>query len=549
MNPNALQFDVVIAGGGFAAVYCAKALGRALGSEAPRRVALIADQNFMVFQPMLAEVVGSSISPRHVVNPIRLLCRDVTVLRGRISGIDLKKRAISVNAGDFTGTVSIGFEHLVLALGGVVDLSRVPGMAEHAFLLKNVGDALKLRAAIIDRFEEANLESDPAVLARLLTFVVVGGGYSGVEVAGQIRDLGDEIFQFYPRLPREAFRVVLIHAGAHLLPEISESLGRYCEENLRSRGVELVLGEQVSAMTSSKVCFGNRTIETHTVVSTVGNAPHPMLAELCRLNSFECAKGRIITDSMLRVVGHERLWAAGDCAAVPMPERTPNSPTEQKRFCPPTAQFAVREGRVLGENLARVLTRRGEPKAFDFTGLGEAAAIGHHAAVAEIMGLKFSGFIAWWMWRTLYLAKLPGLERKLRVMIDWTLDLFFPRDVTLFQSKPTQVLSEMNLQPGDELFRSGEPAFSFYIVKSGRIDLTQPDGTLVRSVSAGGHFGERALLNDRMWRYSAVAAEQTVLVALSATVFDTITRADKSLRQFMVDTMAKAATPDATPGS
>ncbi len=534
MNSDSLQFDVVILGGGFSGVFAARALGKKLGESGKKRVALVADQNFMVFQPLLAEVVGSSISPRHVVNPIRLLCPNVTVLRGGISSIDLKGRKVMVNAGDYTGQVSIGFEHLVLGLGGIVDLSRVPGMPEHAFLLKNVGDALKLRAAIIDRFEEANLETDMERVKRLLTFVVVGGGYSGVEVAGQIDDLAEAILRFYPRLSHDHFKTVLIHSGPHLLPEISESLGRYCEENLRSREIEVVLGARVSGMTARKVCTADRTIETHTVVSTVGNAPNPLIEELCKVNEIECEKGRILVGTTLRLGSHPEVWAAGDCAAVPMAPKGAASATSERKFCPPTAQFAVRQGTLLGENIARVLTRDEAPKPFTFTGLGELAAIGHHAAVAEIMGMKFSGFFAWWMWRTIYLSKLPGLERKLRVMIDWTLDLFFPRDITLFQSRPTQVVKEMHLHAGDKLFDAGDPAFSFYIVKSGRIDLQDAEGKATRSVLPGDHFGERALLNDRVWQLTAVAAEPTVLLALGASVFDTITRADKSIRDFLL---------------
>src|SRR4051812_33074209 len=187
-NLPVLQYDVLIAGGGFAGLYCARALSRDLGVTARQRVVIVAEENFMVFQPMLAEVAGSALAPRHVVNPIRRLCPEITVLRGCISVIDLTARKLTVQAGDFTGPPEISFRHLVLTLGGIVDLSRVPGMPEHALLMKNVGDALKLRGAIIDRFEEANVETDPECQRRLLTFVVVGGGYSGVETAGQLLD-------------------------------------------------------------------------------------------------------------------------------------------------------------------------------------------------------------------------------------------------------------------------------------------------------------------------------------------------------------------------
>lgn len=527
----------MIAGGGFAGVYCARALAKEFGEAARGHVALIADQNFMTFQPMLAEVVGSALSPRHVVNPIRRLCRHVTVLRGGISAADLDARQVTLQAGEFTCEMRIGFEHLVLALGSVVDLSRVPGMAEHAYLLKNVGDALRLRGAIIDRFEEANLQSNIAAQRCLLTFVVVGGGYSGVETAGQIMDLAKEMLEAYPRISAEPLRVVLVHSGSHLLPDISESLGDYCARNLEERGVEIILNGRVSAVTASRVRLTDgREIKSNTVVCTVGNSSHPLISGLCQRGQIECHKGRVIVDSTLRVRGHERLWAIGDCAAVPMggDQRDPNvppvdgrlSPYDLHKFCPPTAQFAVREGQLLGENLASVLRNSAASlKPFTFTGLGELAAIGHRAAVAQVLGLKFSGFFAWWLWRTVYLMKLPGLDRKLSVVIEWTLDLFFPRDIALFQPKPTQMLQEMNLDKGDEIFEAGEPARSLYVVKSGRIELLDETGKVLRTLVAGDQLGKQTLLSNKIWQFKAVAAEATRLVAVSAKVFETVASA------------------------
>lgn len=535
---NTLKFDVVIAGGGFAGVYCARELAKEFGEATPQHVALISDQNFMTFQPMLAEVVGSTISPRHVVNPIRRLC-NVTVLRGNIASADLEARQVTLQAGEFTPEMHIGFEHLVLAMGGVVDLTRVPGMSEHAYLLKNVGDALRLRGAIIDRFEEANLQNDNTARRQLLTFVVVGGGYSGVEVAGQILDLAKEMLRFYPRIPDEVLRVVLVHSGPHLLPEISESLGHYCEADLRSRGVEVILNSRVSAVTASLArLLDGRVFESHTVVCTIGNAPHPLLLDLCKQEQIECEKGRIITESTLRVPKHDRLWAIGDCAAVPMGVPEPAKPSTHvategrlspfapRKYCPPTAQFAVRESTLLGQNIASALRNHASPlQPFTFTGLGELAAIGHHSAVAEILGMKFSGFFAWWLWRTVYLMKLPGIERKLRVMIDWTLDLFFPRDIALFQPKPTQLLQEIHLEKGDELFEAGEPARSLYVVKSGRIELLDGNGKVLRTLSAGDQIGKQTLLAKMCWPFDAIAAESTTLVAVSGKVFETVANA------------------------
>jgi NADH dehydrogenase len=210
----------------------------------------------------------------------------------------------------------------------------------------------------------------------------------------------------------------------------------------------------------------------------------------------------------------------------------PGSPFAPQKYCPPTAQFAYRQGICLGKNLAVILKgASAPPHPFTFTGLGELASIGHQSAVADIMGHRFSGLIAWFMWRTIYLMKLPGLDRKVRVVIDWTLDLFFPRDITLLRSRPSEVIQEMHMEKGDAVFHAGEPALSFYVVKKGRIELNDGDGP-VMSIGPGEHFGERALLHDRKWRFNAIAAEPTTLVALEAKIFQAISSASASLHEF-----------------
>ena len=242
----------------------------------------------------------------------------------------------------------------------------------------------------------------------------------------------------------------------------------------------------------------------------------------------------MVTDEHLRAKNQDRVWVAGDCAAIPLHRG------KSGEYCPATAQFAYRQGLMLGKNIALWLAKQ-RLKTFKFTGLGELASIGHRSAVAEIMGMKFSGFIAWFMWRTIYLMKLPGFERRLRVMIDWTLDLFFPRDITLMRARPTEVVQESHLEKGDTLFNAGEPAMSFYIVKSGRIDLTDEHG-LVKSVGPGEHFGERALLHDHVWRFSAVAAEATTLVSMDEKVFLGISSASSSIYNFFATSAGQYAT-------
>lgn len=528
------HFDVVILGGGFAGVYCARRVLRRLG-HLEKSVCVISDENHMVFQPMLPEVVGGSLSPRHVVNPIRLLCRGAEVLRGEVKTVDCEKRTLTLDGGRFSPCLTIGFRHLVFAAGSDVDLSRIPGMAEHAFLMRNAGDAMKLRAAIVNRLEEANIVENAGTRRRLLSFVIVGGGHSGVETAGQMVDLIRGVCRFYDHVEDYEPSVTLIHSRERLLPTLDEALGDYTKRRLEKSGVRIVLNQRVRAVTANTVLLdsGER-VEAATVVCTVGNAPHPLIVELGKSGTLPVEKGKIIVDACGRIVNCANLWAAGDCSSFPKADGG---------CCPETAQFALRQGGHVGENIAAA--EFGHPlENFAFTGLGELAVIGHRSAVASIMGINFSGFIAWFLWRTIYLTKLPGLDRKLRVVAEWTLDLFFPRDINLLTPRYSSPLEEMHLEAGDPLFHSGEPAFSLYAVKAGRVDITDTKGEIVKSAGAGDYFGERALLEDHVWRFDATAREPTTLVAIDESTFLKLAGSIGSLGRMFKRTAQQYATPE-----
>lgn len=518
-------YEVVILGGGFAGVYCAQAIAKALGSKLRfTRIAIISEENYMVFQPMLPEVAGASLSPRVVINPIRQLCKGAEVFKGRVQSIDFSTKTVRVNVGTFAGITDIRFDHLVLTLGATVNLKRTPGMSEHAYLMSTVGDAMKLRSATVARLEEANLTYDPEIRKRLLSFVIVGGGYSGVETAGQMIDLLRFACKYFKNLRFDECRVSLIHSREVLLPTLSEKLGRYTADILRKRGVDVILEQRVKSVTARKVYLADgRSIDSHTVVCTIGNAPHPLIASVCEQLGVSSEKGKIVTGSDCQVGETTFLWAAGDCANVPF---------VKGGWCPPTAQFAMRQGALMGKNIVKVMHAQ-ETAPFKFKGLGELASLGHRSAVANVFGQNFSGILAWFFWRTVYLAKLPGLDRKLRVMAEWTLELFFPKDINLLNPKNSPSLSEMLLEAGDILFNEGDPAFSFYMIQRGRIDIVDSDGKVIKSLAQGEHFGERALLTDQIYRYTAVAKDETVLVALEKDVLERMIRGCGSFEKML----------------
>ena len=509
-----MKFDVVIAGGGFAGAYCAKALGRALGREVgTARVALIAERNVLIFQPMLAEVVGASLSPQDVVNPLRQFCRGVTVLQGRIHAVDTARKELTIDGGRFTRNQVVGYEHLVVALGHVTDLSKVPGMTEYGWPMKTVSDALRLRSALINRLEEANLVDDPAVRARLLTFVVVGGGYTGVETAGQLHALVAESMRLYPRLESSHPRVVLVHSQAQLLAEIGPELGDYARQVLERNEVEVKLNIRVTEVTATRALLSDGTsIEAATLVSTIGNAPNPIVLDLCRQLGIEADRGRIPVTAVLQSERHPTLWSAGDCARVPWNDRG------TEKVSPPTAQFAMRQGTQLGQNLARAL--RGAPlRPFHYRYLGQLATIGSREAVAEVLGFHFRGFIAWWLWRTIYLAKLPGIMRRLRVMIDWTFELVFTRDISLVQPPPEDLMRAIHLEKGEFLFVRDEKPRAFYYLRRGRILLKDAEGQ--DSVLETGCVIDQGLLGRReTWPCDATAAESSDLIVFRGKAFE-----------------------------
>ncbi len=532
--------DALVLGGGFAGVECARELERRMPRG--RRVVLVSDENYFTFQPLLPEVVGGSLDPMHVVSPIRHVLRRTEVLRGRVVELDLQAapgRAGSAQIA-ITGSTEkmrLTARFVVLALGSVVDVSRIPGMAEHALLMRTIADALRIRYAVLERLERAAFTTGADKREALLTFVVVGGGFSGIETAAEVLDLLRHCVRFYPVLRQQPARVVCVHSQDTVLPELSADLGRFAQRRLAHRGLEFVLGRRTRAVSGEAVYLDDGSvIPCRTVVCTVGNAPHPMLAELGLPNH----KGKLVVDQSLRLQGREDVYAIGDCA---------HAPDGCGGIAPPTAQFAVRMGVHAARQIAGAPRRRAA-QPFRHQSQGMLATLGHHNAVAAIGGIKISGILAWWMWRTIYLFKLPRLDRKLRVAIDWTLRLFFPRDLTFIDLRTTRGLTRVHLERGETLFHQGDVSAAFYVIESGHLEVTQQDdgGAIVlrEQLGPGEHFGEGSLLRDGVRRTTATAIERAIVMVFRAQEFIELAESFTALKRILLMTSRRFLPADET---
>ena len=416
---------VLILGGGFGGLYAALEFEKR--HDPDFEVTLISQDNFFLFTPMLHEVAASDLDLTHIVNPIRKMLRHVHFFQGEIRSIDVAKRQVMVSHGFDQHTHTLEYDHIVFALGCVTNFYNIPNLMETAVTMKSLGDAIELRNRLIEHLEEADNECAAIDREPLLTFVVAGGGFAGVETIGSINDFLKEALPYYSNLRPEMIRVVLVHPGDFVLPELGEQLGRYASRKLAKRGVEIRSNAKIKAVTSTEVELTNGTrIKSFTLVWTAGAAPHPLLEKL----PLPKERQRLKVNAAMGVEGYPGIWALGDCAMIP---------DETGGYQPPTAQHASREGKVLAHNI--IANTRGKALIpFRFNTLGLLASIGRRTGVARILGINFSGFVAWWLWRTIYLLKLPRTEKKLRVALDWTLDVFFSKDFVQYLHERSPVV-------------------------------------------------------------------------------------------------------------
>ncbi|HRI37989.1 MAG TPA: NAD(P)/FAD-dependent oxidoreductase [Nitrospira sp.] len=416
------RHQVLILGGGFGGMYAALEFERALARGADLDVTLVNHDNFFLFTPMLHEVAASDLDITNIVSPIRKLLRRVTFFHGEIEAIDLVQKRVGLSHGHEQHCHSLPYDHLVLALGSTTNFYNIPGLADRALTMKSLSDAMFLRNRLIANLEEADFECAASLREPLLNFVVAGGGFAGVETIAAMNDFLREAVRFFPHIRENMLRLILVNSGKVILPELGEKLGTYAQRKLTEQKVEIHSSCKVTAVTDREVTLSNGTVvTTNTLVWTAGISPHALL------DTLPCQKvrGRIPVNEYLEVPEWPGVWALGDCAIVPDLKRGTSHP--------PTAQHALREGKVAAQNiLASVRGDRMKP--FLYSTIGLLAPIGKRTGVANILGVNFSGFIAWWLWRTIYLLKLPRFEKKVLVALDWTLDVLFSKDLVHFRT-------------------------------------------------------------------------------------------------------------------
>jgi NADH dehydrogenase len=417
---------IVILGGGFAGATTAEHLERAFGADPSVEVTLVSDTSTLLFTPMLAQVASGSLEPSHISSPLRKLLRRTDVVRGRVTGIDLKRRMVllapdpsSLDA-EAPSVVRrmVPYDHLVLALGSVSNYFGMQTVEKEAFAFKTMWDAIRIRNHVIEVFERANRERDPEIRRALLTFVVAGGGSAGTAIAGGLNDFARGMLDHYPNVRPGEVRIILVHPRERILPELSAPLATYAIERMADRGVTFKLNARVADARPGVVVLDTaEEIRTETLVWTAGIRPNPLVSALPVERD---KRGAVVVDDHLAVRGRPGVWAVGDCAAA-TDARTGAS-------CPATAQFALHEAYTLAHNVHASV--RGRPlKAFHFDSPGTLSVVGHRRACAEIKGLRLSGLVGWLAWGAFYLPKLPGLERKVGVLVDWLMESFFSRDI------------------------------------------------------------------------------------------------------------------------
>ncbi len=517
---------IIILGGGFAGVRCARLL-RKLLPVTEYEIVLFNRENHMVFHPLLAEVAGAALQPKDVAAPLRQMLSNVWCRSEEVLSIELDKSQVEYEAYDGTRT-SMNFDQLVIASGNGVNLSLIPGMEDHAFPLKTVGDALALQAHIMEQMEKAEVCDDIEMKKHYLSFIVVGGGFSGVEVAGEINDLVRRSLRYFHHVKADYVSVNIVQSRDQLLPEVSPTLREFARKEMEKAGVTVLCNSVAAKVTPQGILLKDgRILHGNTIVCTIGTISLPLIQRL----NVNKQGGRLLTESDMSLPGHPNVWAIGDCAAIINHADGTLSPT--------IAQFAERQGTQVAKNIKARLSGQSTAR-FEYKMAGQLCSIGGHKAVAEIMGFRLSGFLAWFVWRGVYLMKLPSLPQKMKVGIEWMCDLIFPRTLAHLKVDRSRKIAKSFYAAGDLVIREGDCGSEFFIIEEGQVEVLKKIEDRLEVVAVlgpGDFFGEAAVLEHRPRNANVRARTDVEVTVLGSSVFSQLSGSLAPLR----DAMIKAA--------
>ncbi len=531
------KIKVLILGGGFAGMFAARDLARRGGDKV--EVSLINNRNYFVFQPLLPEVAAGGIHSSDAVTPLRVLLKHAKFRLSEVIGIDFARKNVSVVQGTRRRVVDLPYDHLIIALGQSADLSRFPGFADHALTMKDLSDAYRLRAHVIGCLENADISVRPEIKKQLLTFVVVGAGFSGTETVGEINEMIRRSLKYYPNIAKDEVRVMLIEYADRILPTFDPKLAEYATKRLREEGVEVLTGVGTKSASATAVELTNgELVPARTIVGTIGNGPNPLVAEL----GLDMHWGRIKVDRNLAVPGHPNVWAIGDAADIPLVENPGENPLD---YAPATAQFAVREATCVSKNIMATI----EGKAltpFAYVSKGSLASLGMSKAVAEVYGVKLSGFFAWLVWRAFYLSFLPGWSTKFRVGVNWLMNAIVPPNLVQMDV-PMPATRTIHYRKGDIVFEPGMLTDGFYTVLTGKFEIKVDDPQAgqkgERIIGPGQHFGERVILGNKRRTGRVAALEDSTVLWIPRDDFFRFIHAFPMLDDYFRDYIGKTFGP------
>ncbi|MBD22313.1 MAG: nucleotide-disulfide oxidoreductase [Alphaproteobacteria bacterium] len=502
---------ILILGGGFGGVYCAKKLQQIKKSYMD--VELISDNNYFIFQPLLPEVASGTISASDAVTPIRQMLPNVKFRNAEIQYIDLKNKNIKILQGFRRRQHKIDYDHLVIALGQECNLEIIPGLKHHSLTMRNLHDAYNVRNHILQCLELADVTQDAKLKKRLLNMVVVGGGFSGVETVGELKEMTDRLLPFYKNINEEELKFFIVEYSKNLLPELGNDIGDYTQKVFKKRKIKIYLKTALKEVSKYNAILSNgKTIETNTLISTIGS----VATKIVKKSSLPLKYGRIITDEFLQVKGFSNVWALGDAAIVP------NSSNVKDEYSPPTAQFAVRQAKNLAKNIVLKSKSRNLRK-FKYTSKGSLASLGFKVGVGKVFFFTIKGLLGWIIWRAFYLTFIPSFSTKIRVLFNWILEFFVPRKAVLTESLNKKSVSYEVYKKGDIVFEEGMIADGFYIVQTGEFEnifrKTKNGKIFKKTYKVGSHFGSRVILEGGRRTGTITAKKNSIVLKIEKDSF------------------------------